>query len=237
MFWRLPSVTVARFTLSSYARSGWLWGEVVCVVPFFLVFWYYPGTEDYFFSTGCVGLCVLGLIGTAIMVHRTMSARVYLPLARLPSRAACTRGLVLATCALRVPLYLLLLGLALALNRIIAPRPADIVIGSLGAVANCLVIATLVVVLSPPMATRLLRILFLAWLALAVAPLPGVDWLDALFSAARVPLLPLASNLSLGTLPHPGVVALWPVLVAAVYLVGLALAADALLARRDLILH
>ena len=236
-FWHLPSVTVARFTLRSYARSGWLWGEVVCVVPFYLVFWYYPGTEEYFFSTGSVGLCVLALIGTAIMAHRAMSARIYLPLARLPSRAACTRGLVLATGALRIPLYLLLLGLALAFNSIIAPRPVDIVIGSLGAVANCLVIATLVVTLSPPMATRLTRILFLAWLVLAFAPLPGIGWLAALFSLARLPLLPLAANIGLGTTPNLGLVGFWPLPVAALYVVGLTLAADFLLARRDLILH
>lgn len=236
-FWHLPSVTVARFTLRSYARSGWLWGEVVFVVPFYLVFWYYSGTEDYFFSTATVGLCLLGLVGTAIMTHRAMNARAYLPLARLPSRAACTRGLILATGALRIPLYLLLLGLALAFNSIIAPRPADIVIGSLGVVANGLVTSTLVVTLSPPMATRLMRIIFLAWLVVAFAPLPGIDWLAALFSVARLPLLPLAANIGLGTTLNPGVVGLWPLPVAALYIVGLALAADAELARRDLILH
>ena len=37
-FWHLPSVVVARFTLRSYLRSGWGWGEFVFVVVFFLVF-------------------------------------------------------------------------------------------------------------------------------------------------------------------------------------------------------
>src|SRR5579885_3329914 len=172
-FWHLPSVVVARFTLRSYLRSGWGWGEFVFVVAFFLVFWTYPGTEDYFFSTGGVGLGLLALVGTAIMAHRAMSARVYLSLARLPSRAAYARGLALAAGALRLPWYVLLLGLALAFQRIIEPRAADVVIGSLGAVANCLVISTLNVALSPPIATRLTRIGFLAWLVVALAPTPG----------------------------------------------------------------
>ncbi len=236
-FWHQPSITVARFTLSGYLRSGWLWGELMFVLAFFPVFWTYPGTEDYFFSTGGVGLCLLGLLGTAIMVHRSMSARVYLPLARLPSRAAITRGLILATGVLRLPWYLLLLLLALSFHRIIEPRPADILIGSFGAVMNCLVVSTLVVTLSPPIATRLARIGFLAWLVLAFAPLPGIDWLATLFSLARLPLLPLAASIGLGTTPNLGLLGFWPLPVEALYIVGLTLIADVLLARRDLILH
>jgi len=237
-FWRLPSVTFARFTLRSYARSGWLWGEVIFVLAFFPVFWTYPGTEDYFFSTGGIGMGILALIGTAIMAHRAMSARVYLPLARLSSRAACTRGLILATGALRLPLYLLLVALALVFRRIIDPQAIDLLLGSLGLLANTLVIATLTVALSSPMATRLIRIGFLLWLVLALAPLPGVDWLATLLSIIRLPLLPIATSVGLGTTPTLGVVGvLWPLLVEALSLIGLTFAADFLLARRDLILQ
>lgn len=236
-FWHLPSVTMARFTLRSYARSGWLWGEVVFVLVFFPVFWTYPGTEGYFFSTGTGGLGVLALLGTAIMVHRALGARVYLPLARLPSRSACTRGLALATGALRLPLYLLLLALALAFHKVIDPQAADLLIGSFGVVANCLVISTLVVAFSPPIATRLARILFLGWLVVALAPAPGIDWLATLFMLARLPLLPLATSIGLGTTPNLSLVGLWPLPVEALYIVGLALAADFLVKRRDLILH
>ena len=228
---------MARFTLRSYARSGWLWGEFVFVLAFFPVFWTYPGTEGYFFSTGGAGLGMLALLGTAIMVHRAMGARIYLSLARLPSRSACTRGLVLATGVLRLPLYLMLLAMALAFHRIIEPHAADIVLGSFGAVINCLVVSTLVVTLSPPIATRLMRIGFLGWLVLALAPLPGIDWLATLFSLARLPLLPIATSIGLGTTPGAGLVGLWPLPVEALYLVGLTFAANFLLARRDLILH
>ena len=236
-FWHLPSVTIARFTLRGYLRSGWLWGELLFVVAFFAVFWTYPGTEDYFFSTGGVGLGILALLGTAIMVHRAMSARVYLPLARLTSRSACSRGLALASGALRLPLYLLLLALALAFHKIIAPQAADLLIGSLGLLANALLVSTLVVALSPPIATRLIRIGFLLWLVIALAPLPGVDWLATLLTALRLPLLPVALCVGLGTVPNLSVLSLWPLAVVALYIVGLALTADFLLARRDLILH
>ncbi len=237
-FWRLPAVTFARFTLRSYLRSGWLWGEVVFVLAFFAVFWTYPGTEDYFFSTAGIGMGILALVGTAIMAHRAMSARVYLPLARLSSRVPCTRGLILATGALRLPLYLLLLALALVFRKIISPQAADLLLGSLGLLANTLVICALTVALSSPMATRLIRIFFLLWLVLAFAPLPGVDWQATLLSVIRLPLLPLATSIGLGTTPALGMVGvLWPLLVEALYLLALTLAADFLLARRDLILH
>ncbi len=236
-FWHLPSVVFARFTLRSYLRSGWGWGEFVFVVAFFLVFWTYPGTEDYFFSTGGVGLGILALLGTAIMVHRAMSARVYLPLARLTSRAACTRGLALASGVLRVPLYLLLLALALASHKIIAPQPAHILVGSLGLLANSILVSTLVVALSPPIATRLIRIVFLLWLVIALTPLPGVDWLATLLSVIRLPLLPAALCIGLGTTPNLSLASFWPLAVVALLIVGLALLADVLLKRRDLILH
>jgi len=82
-----------------------------------------------------------------------------------------------------------------------------------------------------------MRIGFLAWLVLALAPLPGIGWLAGLFSLARLPLLPLATSIGLGTSAGAGVAGLWPLPVEALYLVGLTLAADFLLARRDLILH
>jgi len=43
-FWRLPSLTVARFTLVSYIRSGWILGDIAIVwllyAAFFLEIWW-----------------------------------------------------------------------------------------------------------------------------------------------------------------------------------------------------
>ncbi len=236
--WRQPSMTVARFLLMSHLRSGWLWGEMVYVLALFAVFWNpYPGDQPYFFTTGGAGLGALAVIGTAIMTRRALSARVYLPLARLSSRAAVARGLVIASGALRLPLYLLLLALALLFHRIDHPSAPALLIGSFGTLANCVALCALTVALSPPLATRLYRIFFLAWLVLALAPPFDAGPLPTLQAIVRGPALPLAACYTLGGPPGVNPAALWAVPLVAVYSIALTLLAGWWLARRDLILH
>lgn len=236
--WRLPSVTVARFLLMSHLRSGWLWGEAVYVLALFAIFWNpYPGDQGYFFTTGGAGLGALAVIGTAIMTRRALNARVYLPLARLPSRAAVARGLVIASGALRVPLYVLLLALVLTFRRIDNPSAPGLLLGSVGTLADCVALCALTVALSPPIATRLMRIGFLAWLVLALAPSIDLGPIPALLTAIRLPAAPLAACYTLGAVPGFSPVALWAVPLVAAYIVGLALLAGLWLAKRDLILH
>src|SRR6185312_11186277 len=120
--WRSPSVTVARLTLASYLRSGWMWGEFVLVLVFLAaLFFPYPESTAYFNGTSIFSLGALAILGPAIMVRQATSARTYLLLARLTSRAAYSRGLMLAAAALRLPLYLLLLALVLLLHRLTDP--------------------------------------------------------------------------------------------------------------------
>src|SRR5438067_13650643 len=77
-FWRLPSLTVARFTLVSYMRSGWILGDVVFVWLLYAIFFLeFGGNVAYFFGTAAQGLGVLAILGTVIMVQRALSARVY----------------------------------------------------------------------------------------------------------------------------------------------------------------
>ena len=236
--WRLPSMTMARFLLMSHLRSGWLWGEVVYVLALFAIFWNpYPGDQAYFFTTGGAGLGALAVIGSAIMTRRALNARVYLPLARLPSRDAAVRGLVIASGALRLPLYLLLLALVLLLRRIDNPSASGLLIGSLGTLALCLVLVALTVALSPPIATRLMRIGFLAWLVLALAPPINVGPINALLTIIRLPAVPVAACYTLGTAPGVSPAALWAVPLSAAYIVGLTLLAGLWLAKCDLILH
>src|SRR5947199_5779846 len=105
-FWHLPSLTVARFTLGSYMRSGWILGDVVFVWLLYAIFFLeFGGNVAYFYGTAGQGLAVLAILGTVVMVQRAMSARVYLPLSRLTSRSAYIRGLVIATGVMRVPFY------------------------------------------------------------------------------------------------------------------------------------
>jgi hypothetical protein len=39
--WRTPSITVARLTLESYFRSGWMWVEFVLVLVFFAALFFH----------------------------------------------------------------------------------------------------------------------------------------------------------------------------------------------------
>ena len=104
--WRTPSVTVARLLLDSYFRSVWLWGEVVLVLAFFAAL-FFPFLEyrSYFYGTSNFDMAGIAILGAVMMVRHSTSARVYVLLSRLSSRAAYSRGLMLATALLRIPLF------------------------------------------------------------------------------------------------------------------------------------
>jgi hypothetical protein len=76
------AVTVARFILRSYVRSGWILGDVVLVWLLYAAFFFeFGGNVAYFYSTAGEGLGALAVLGTVVMVQRAMNARVYLTLA------------------------------------------------------------------------------------------------------------------------------------------------------------
>src|SRR5215470_15318459 len=110
LLWRAPSITIARLTLESYFRSGWMWTEFVLVLVFFAAL-FFPFQEDvpYFYGTSNWDLSAIAVLGAAIMVRQATSARTYVLLARLSSRASFSRGLMLATAALRIPIFLFML--------------------------------------------------------------------------------------------------------------------------------
>jgi hypothetical protein len=103
---RAPSITIARLTLESYFRSGWMWTEFVLVLVFFAAL-FFPFQEDvpYFYGTSNWDLSAIAILGAAIMVRQATSARTYVLLARLSSRTGYSRGLMLATAVLRIPLW------------------------------------------------------------------------------------------------------------------------------------
>jgi hypothetical protein len=243
-FWRLPSLTVARFTLASYIRSGWILGDIAIVwllyAAFFLEF---GGNVAYFFGTTGQGLGALAILGTIVMVQRAMSARVYLPLSRLTSRSAYIRGLVIATGVLRVPLYVLMMLLGMGFHShapswgIQGATVTNMLVGSMGLLANCIVISTLVVVFSAPIATRLARIALLAWFAAVLYSNTSPDPVAEFLSISRIPLIPMTVCFNFGAtgrIGWPGVAAL---LVLALYVVGLTMLGEYWMSRRDLILQ
>jgi len=243
-FWRLPSLTVARFTLLSYLRSGWILGDIAIVwllyAAFFLEF---GGNVAYFFGTTGQGLGALAILGTIVMVQRAMSVRVYLPLSRLTSRSAYIRGLVIATGVLRFPLYLMMMLLGMGFHThapswgIQGAIVTNMLVGSVGLLANCIVISTLVVVFSAPIATRLARIALLAWFAAVLYSNTSPGPLASFLSISRLPLIPMSACFNFGaagSIGWPGVAAL---LIMALYVVGLTMLGEYWLASRDLILQ
>lgn len=236
--WHSPAITVARFTLRSYMRSGWILGDLVFVwllyAAFFLEF---GGNVPYFFSTAGQGLGTLAILGTIVIVKRGMSARMYLPLARLSSRTAYLQGLMLATSVLRIPSYLLMLLLGGGYHThapsfgIQGASFGNLLLGSIGLLINCIIVSILTVVLSLPIATRRIQIVFLAWLAavLYVGNNP-----NPYLSIIHLPIVPIAVCYNLGTTPI-GWYELCMLLVAIGYIAALVWLACYWFSRRDLI--
>lgn len=240
--WRTPSVTVARLTLESYFRSGWMWAEFVLVLVFFAAL-FFPFQQDvpYFYGTSNWDLGGIAILGTAIMVRQATSARTYVLLSRLSSRAGYSRGLMLATAVLRIPIFLFMLLLVLLAHRLINPTVDKMLVGAIGVLPNTILVSVLTVALSSPIATRLKRILFLVWIAVvlfSISPVVAIptSFLNVL-SIVRVPLWPISAcyHVSVsGTIEFAGVLGL---LLEGVYVIGLALIAGNWLERRELLLY
>ena len=246
-FWRSPTLVVARFTLRSYVRSGWILGDIVFVwLTYAIFFLEFGGNVAYFFGTAGEALGVLAVLSTIVMTQRAMSARVYLPLARLTSRSAYVRGIILASSVLRIPAFLLLMVLAMSFHQFSPPpcNPACIedatfsgmTLGAIGLLVNCSILSTLTVLLSIPIATRRIQIIFLAWFALVLYTNTSNTIVATYFSWVRIPLAPLAACYNLGTTGFVSWYSLVMFLLAIGYIVALTALAEFLLRKRDLIL-
>lgn len=236
--WRNPIITVARFALRSYIRSGWILGDIIFVwLLYAALFLEFGGDVAYFFSTTGQGLGVLAILGTIVIVKRSMNARIYLPLARLSSRTAYLRGLILATSVLRFPLYILMLLLGGGYHThtpsfgIQGATPGNLLLGSIGLLINCIIVSILTVVLSLPIATRRIQIFFLAWL---VAVLYIGNNPNPYLAIVRLPIAPIAACYSLGT-AMIGWYEIGMVIVAIGYIAGLVWLAGYWFRKRDLI--
>jgi len=239
---RSPDVTLARLILASYLRSGWMLVEFVLVLACFAAL-YFPFLENtvYFNGTSTFALGAIAILGPVIMVRQATSARTYLLLARLTSRAAYSRGLMLAAAALRLPLYLFFLALVLLFHRLTDPSASLLFWGAIGVLANTILVATLTVALCPPIATRLKRIYFLAWLALVLfsfKPIFAIPrWLESVLSVSQLPLWPVGECYALGATGIFSPFSLLALLLLAGYGVLVALVAGSWLEKRELLLY
>jgi len=219
-----------------------MWAEFVLVLVFFAAL-FFPFMEDvpYFYGTSNWDLGAIAILGASIMVRQATSARTYVLLARLSSRASYSRGLMLATALLRIPIFLFMLLLVLLAHRLINPGVNEMLIGALGVLPNTILVAVLTVALSSPIATRLKRILFLVWVAIVLFSISPIFQLPDPFinvlGIVRVPLWPISACYQVsvsGTIGLPGILGL---LLEAVYVVGLAIIAGFWLERRELLLY
>jgi len=240
--WRRPSVTVARLTLESYVRRGWILFDVVAVVVALVALCYpFRVTTASFYGGVGLALGAVAVLGTVILARPAASARTYLVLARLPARGAYSRGLMLAAATLRVLDGLLAVALAVGTERIVHPTLGPILVGLTALTADCIVLAALTVTLCAPIGSRRLLIAFLTWLLAALVPaydavrLPAI--LSALLQLTRLPLRPVSTVFTTGV----GGSFDWPALaglaVEIVYVGVLAVFAGFLLEKRELVLH
>lgn len=239
--WNAPVLLVARWTLRSHLRAYWLWAEALLVLLLYIAFFEYPGTTgDIAYLFGFAGrvLIALAALSTVIMVHRAFQARAYLPLAHLTTRTPLAWGVLLASAALRLPLLLELFLLYLRGHHQFGPNSgAELWAGTLGFFATCALVAALVVVLWPPITTRMWQIGFLVWLVAALAPEPVAGPLAPLLALARLPLLPVVACYNFGQNGVFGLYGLLMVGIMAGYVAALGWLAARLLARRDLLLQ
>jgi hypothetical protein len=214
---------------------------VVLVLVVYAVFFDYPGNTgdlSYLFGFGGRVLGGLAVLGTAILVRRAMQARAYLSLARLPSRAAYVRGVLLATCILRLPLFLELLGLyAWQHHRFPVGWPGPLLAGAVGLLLNCMLLAAVTVLLSLPIATRIEQILFLAWFVVALSSFALTGPPGEVLAFTRLPLLPFVACYQLGATGVIGASGLLAIGVTLLLILALGRLAEIQLARRDLLLH
>lgn len=217
--WRSPPMRVAREALARALRSWLLAGELVALGAIFVVCYSAPVTVRGFYNAAGLWLAVLTVAGSAVLVTTIWPAAQG---ARyVPRRAyrAMAGGFVLATVALQWAAALLLMALALLFGRVTPLDAGAFAAGAVGLLANLALLCTVTVVLLPPFGAQLLRLGFLAWLALALySYTAGALGITAI---ARLPLLPFGAAFAFGQTGHIGASGLFALLVELAFIAAL----------------
>jgi len=226
------TVQLARRALRRYAHSIWLPAELFFVGILFFAAFRSTFDTTYFFGTANFGLGLLSILGTYILAQRVMPARIYVRRALREGHRPRVGGLLLASGILRVIYFLLLLALALVFQRMPVLDPSALAVGTLGLLANCVLIAAITLALASPIATQLKRVVFLAWLVAALYSYSYGDRLAAVLTFARIPLMPFSLTYALSVTGQIGSDGLLGLLVELAYIGALVFLADYWLARR-----
>lgn len=214
-------MSVARALLWDYLGSGRIVGEAAALALFFLLAFHSAGDPAHFFEAAFAGLGVLAVLGAAIAVMSTFRPSVYTPLAERHGRGACVRGLALALVAVRLGSYLYLLVPALLTGRIIGASFGAMLAGTLGLLANVILLSLVTAALCPPFVTSRERMGFLVWLVAALYSYVDSTLLERICVIARLPLLPLAACFDAGITGALGWGGLLALLIVAGYALGL----------------
>jgi hypothetical protein len=148
---------------------------------------------------------------------------------------------MLAAAALRIPIFLFMLLLVLLSHRLINPTTEKMIIGAIGVLPTTILVSVLTVALSSPIATRLIRILFLTWIAVVLFSISPIFIIPSpvlnVLAIVRIPLWPISACYQVsvsGTISLTGVLGM---LLIAVYIIGIVLVAGKWLKRRELLLY
>lgn len=218
-----------------------MWGEFVLVLVFFAaLFFPYMESTAYFYGTSIWDLSAIAVLGTVAMIRQSTSARMYTLLSRLSSRSAYSRGLMLATGVLRVPLFLFFCILVLAAHRLTDLTPGTLLVGMLGLLPITMLVSTLTVALTSPIGSRRKLMVFLVWVALVLFSIsPVVLVPDAalnVLSIVRIPLAPITWCYGVSVSGYMSMDLLWGTLGVAVYVAGLGRLAGYWLEKKELLL-
>ena len=239
---RSPTITVARLTLESYLRSGWMWSEFVLVLVFFAAL-FFPFMENvaYFYGTSIWDLSAIAVLGGAILVRQSTSARTYVVLARLTSRAAYSHGLLLATAALRIPVFLFFCLLVLLAHRLTNPTLVTMLMGVMGLLPITILVSTLTVAFTSPIGTRRKRMLLLLWITVVLFSLSPLVLLPQqvmdVLSIVRIPLAPVGVCYNVSVNGRIDLSAVWGFPLVVVYVACLAWLAGYWLEKKELLLY
>lgn len=189
-----PSLEIARFTLSSYLRSGWILLDVILVWFIYSVFFSTSKLSAHaFFDIAIPCMSAETILGSSIFVHRCMKANFYLSLARLSSRAPYIYGIMIASASIRIALYLLLLCTMIGVRNITDMSWLNMLSGSLGLIFIGLLCSLLTVTLSRPIATRPAQIVFLLWIVIVLyTNTPAAINIAHYLQIFEIPLRPIA---------------------------------------------
>jgi hypothetical protein len=204
-------VGTAELALHRYTRSRWLPACIALVLVLFLVCFRYPFGAPYFYDIATFGMVAITIVTTYALVHWILSPMAYLRTGLRTSLRSMFAGLALASATISTSLILLLLFLALITRRFAETMPGPLIAGTIGLLANCILVGTLTVTLSTPATAKTMRFAFLVWLVVALSSYDADGLLMVLLWPARLLLLPFAACYNFGvtgTIDFRGLLAL-----------------------------